>query len=48
MPRARVDSMKLGHHALVETVTEVVGLAIVFILGEAAVCTLVAPRDPPY
>ena len=43
--RARVDSVQLGYRTLPENVTIVLGGVAVLILGEAAVCTVVAPRD---
>ena len=46
IPRTRVDSMKLGYRTLPEYITDCVGAVAVLTLAEAAVCTLVAPRDP--
>jgi hypothetical protein len=45
IPRVQVDSMKLGYRTLVEGVTDVVALTVLGLGVEAAVCTLVAPRD---
>jgi hypothetical protein len=46
IPRVQVDSMKLYYHTLPEYVVVTVGAVAVLTLAEAAVCTVVAPRDP--
>ena len=46
MPRTQVDSMKLGYHTVPEYVIEGAGIVAVLTLAEAAVCAVVAPRDP--
>jgi len=45
LARTQVDSMKLGYRTLPENLTIVLGGVAVLTLAEAAVCTLVAPRD---
>jgi hypothetical protein len=44
IPRARVDSMKVGYRTLAENVTEVVGASAVELLVEVAVCTVLGIR----
>ncbi len=46
IPRTRVDSMKLGYHTVPEVVLVGAGALTALTLAEAAVCTVVAPRDP--
>ena len=46
LPRTQVDSMKLGYHTVPEYVIEGAGIVAVLTLAEAAVCAVVAPRDP--
>ena len=46
LPRTQVDSMKLGYHTVPEYVIEGTGIVAVLTLAEAAVCAVVAPRDP--
>ena len=45
IPRSRVDSMKVGHRTLPEAVTDIVSIAAVGLLADAALCALIAPRD---
>jgi len=45
MPRAQVDSMKLGYRTFTEYATQGIGVVTVGLLLEAAVCSLVAPQD---
>ena len=46
LPRTQVDSMKLGYHTVPEYVIEGTGIVAVLTVAEAAVCAVVAPRDP--
>ena len=46
LPRTQVDSMKLGYHTVPEYVIDGTGILAVLTLAEAAVCAVVAPRDP--
>ncbi len=45
LPRSQVDSMKLGYRTTAENVTLVVGAVTAAIIVEAAVCSVVAPRN---
>ncbi len=46
IPRVQVDSMKQGYRTVLQNVTTVTGVTILALFAEAAVCAVVAPRDP--
>ena len=46
IPRVQVDSMKQGYRTVLQDVTTVTGVTILALVAEAAVCAVVAPRDP--